>query len=223
VPGIPNLREGLRIVTGCLEIDMVGARMVPIAREYKHFKSNPDLNLPRRADMPDLFRQREPVHWYNRTPRETAWPAPWRVRSPDAWVAASSPPATWAECAALTRHADDYDPTVLKMVLLWLAGCITVALPGRQLGQRLSQQRTKSEVASPVVFGEQVQSDGDIRNYATWRKSSWSASNGNCVEVAALRPNLVGVRDSKEAGQGPVLVFDSAAWRSFIGSVKSGG
>lgn len=57
---------------------------------------------------------------------------------------------------------------------------------------------------------------------ASWRKSSWSASNGNCVEVAALRHDLVGVRDSKEVGQGPVLVFDGAAWRSFIESVKDG-
>jgi hypothetical protein len=74
-----------------------------------------------------------------------------------------------------------------------------------------------------VVFGEQVQSDGGIWDDATWRKSSWSASNGNCVEVATLRPNIVGVRDSKEAGQGPVLVFDDVAWRSFIDSVKVGG
>ena len=58
---------------------------------------------------------------------------------------------------------------------------------------------------------------------ALWRKSSWSACNGNCVEVAAFRPGLIGVRDSKEAGQGPVLVFDDVAWRSFIDSVKTGG
>ena len=57
---------------------------------------------------------------------------------------------------------------------------------------------------------------------AEWRKSTWSASNGNCVEVATLRHDLVGVRDSKEVGQGAVLVFDDATWRSFIESVKDG-
>jgi hypothetical protein len=57
---------------------------------------------------------------------------------------------------------------------------------------------------------------------APWRKSSRSASNGNCVEVAALHDQLVGVRDSRQVGQGPVLVFDGAAWRSFIDSVKNG-
>ena len=57
---------------------------------------------------------------------------------------------------------------------------------------------------------------------ALWRKSSWSASNGQCVEVAVLRQDLVGVRDSKELGQGPALVFDGVAWMSFIESVKRG-
>ena len=55
-----------------------------------------------------------------------------------------------------------------------------------------------------------------------WRKSSWSACNGNCVEVAVLHHGLIGVRDSKEDGQGPVLTFHGAAWRSFIDSVKNG-
>ena len=58
---------------------------------------------------------------------------------------------------------------------------------------------------------------------AVWRKSSWSSYNGNCVAVARLRDQLVGVRDTKEDGFGKVLVFDSAAWRSFTDSVKNGG
>jgi uncharacterized protein DUF397 len=57
---------------------------------------------------------------------------------------------------------------------------------------------------------------------ATWRKSSWSAHNGNCVEVAVLGGRLIGVRDTKDAGRGPVLCFADAAWRSFIEDMKNG-
>ena len=57
---------------------------------------------------------------------------------------------------------------------------------------------------------------------ATWRKSSWSTYNGNCVEVAELRRDLIGVRDTKDAGAGPVLLFSGAAWRSFVTRVKNG-
>jgi hypothetical protein len=52
---------------------------------------------------------------------------------------------------------------------------------------------------------------------ATWRKSSHSGSNGgNCVEVAPLSGARVAVRDSKQYGQGPVLIFGSKAWAAFI-------
>jgi hypothetical protein len=57
---------------------------------------------------------------------------------------------------------------------------------------------------------------------ARWFKSSWSASNGQCVEVAVLHQDLVGVRDSKESGQGSALIFDGPEWMSFIESVKRG-
>jgi Domain of unknown function (DUF397) len=57
---------------------------------------------------------------------------------------------------------------------------------------------------------------------AEWRKSSWSSFNGNCVEVACVPGELVGVRDTKDGGAGPVLVFPGDAWRSFLGRVKAG-
>lgn len=57
---------------------------------------------------------------------------------------------------------------------------------------------------------------------APWRKSSWSSYNGNCVEVAEVGAGWIGVRDSKDARLGPVLVFTEAAWRSFLDEVMNG-
>lgn len=55
---------------------------------------------------------------------------------------------------------------------------------------------------------------------ARWSKSSRSANNGACVEVA-FTPGLVATRDSKDP-TGPALVFDPAAWTAFVAAVKNG-
>lgn len=49
-----------------------------------------------------------------------------------------------------------------------------------------------------------------------WRKSSWSANNGACVEVA----DGPRVRDSIDP-DGPVLAFTAGAWRAFTAEVKA--
>lgn len=51
-----------------------------------------------------------------------------------------------------------------------------------------------------------------------WRKSSRSGSTGGeCVEVA-LGVEVVGVRDSKNAG--PTITVAPAAWRAFLASAR---
>lgn len=56
---------------------------------------------------------------------------------------------------------------------------------------------------------------------AAWRKSSYSGSQGNCVEVAGGLPSAVAVRDSKNPG-GPALVFTQDAWTAFIAQIRRG-
>ncbi|PKW18928.1 DUF397 domain-containing protein [Saccharopolyspora spinosa] len=54
---------------------------------------------------------------------------------------------------------------------------------------------------------------------AGWRKSSYSTNNGECVEVA-LADEVVGARDSKNPG-GPELWFGGARWGSFVAAIKA--
>jgi len=53
-----------------------------------------------------------------------------------------------------------------------------------------------------------------------WRKSSFSGSNGDCIEVAVLATGAyVGIRDSK-AITGPHLRFRPSAWTAFVADVR---
>ncbi|MFE9737095.1 DUF397 domain-containing protein [Streptomyces sp. NPDC006477] len=53
----------------------------------------------------------------------------------------------------------------------------------------------------------------------TWRSSSYSSGNGQCVEVGDGCPGSVPVRDSKTPA-GPRLFFAADVWGSFIGAVR---
>jgi hypothetical protein len=78
------------------------------------------------------------------------------------------------------------------------------------------------------------------RRHPAWRKSSYSSSQANCVEVAALgwrtsshstsQANCVqmalggpaiGVRDSKDP-DGPVLAVPSHPWSTFLRGLTTG-
>ena len=56
---------------------------------------------------------------------------------------------------------------------------------------------------------------------AIWVKSSFSFSNGNCVEVASLPGGEIGVRNSRDPG-GPVLMFMPGEWDAFVGRARRG-
>ena len=51
-----------------------------------------------------------------------------------------------------------------------------------------------------------------------WRKSSYSGSEANCVEVADAA-GLVKVRDTKDR-QGSALTVSTDAWRRFTTGIK---
>jgi hypothetical protein len=58
--------------------------------------------------------------------------------------------------------------------------------------------------------------------HAAWRKSTYSANQGECLEVADGVPRTVPVRDSKDP-HGPALLFPVPAWTAFVAVLKAGG
>jgi hypothetical protein len=55
----------------------------------------------------------------------------------------------------------------------------------------------------------------------TWKKSSLSGYQADCVEVAGLTGDTIRVRDSKNP-RGGVLNFTPGEWDAFLGGVRNG-
>jgi len=53
-----------------------------------------------------------------------------------------------------------------------------------------------------------------------WRKSSYSGDNGNCVELSAVSPGSIAIRDSKAPAH-HVLIFSSAQLADLLIRVRA--
>lgn len=60
------------------------------------------------------------------------------------------------------------------------------------------------------------------RKFTGWHKSTLSSAADNCVEVGVGDDGTVGVRDTKQHGEGPILVFTPDEWKAFLGGVRRG-
>ncbi|SEB68558.1 protein of unknown function [Streptomyces sp. 2224.1] len=83
----------------------------------------------------------------------------------------------------------------------------------------------KHQLSTPIWIKSSYSHDdgGNCVEVAlTWMKSSYSdRDGGDCIEVAPGTPDAVPVRDSKDP-QGPVLVFPTGGWTSFVAALKNG-
>jgi hypothetical protein len=62
---------------------------------------------------------------------------------------------------------------------------------------------------------------GNCVEVGAWRKASYSGSNGGgCVEVASTPSPAIAVRDSKNPG-GPRLAFTPERWQAFTDRLKN--
>ena len=69
-------------------------------------------------------------------------------------------------------------------------------------------------------MNEQPKASGDLAAL-TWRKSSYSSANGQCVEVARLAGGGWAVRNSREPEKEP-HIFTDGEFAAFRAGIKAG-
>lgn len=85
-----------------------------------------------------------------------------------------------------------------------------------------SHSMTNTDSPDPTrAKGDHMRADRPDLAGLTWRKSTLSADQGECVETARLPDRRVAVRHSKDPAGG-VLLYTPAEWRAFVGGVKRG-
>ncbi|MEU2871382.1 DUF397 domain-containing protein [Streptomyces olivoreticuli] len=55
---------------------------------------------------------------------------------------------------------------------------------------------------------------------SVWRKSSYSGTNNNCLECAALPDGRHAIRDTKDSRRRIAIHVTASAWQEFIDSQK---
>jgi hypothetical protein len=81
------------------------------------------------------------------------------------------------------------------------------------------------ESVKPFFKSSFSMNGGSCVEVGVWKKGAASVNNGACVEVAGLEQEagsmLIGVRDTKQHGKGPMLTYTPAEWEAFIAGVKA--
>jgi hypothetical protein len=76
-----------------------------------------------------------------------------------------------------------------------------------------------------MAQAREVGSDEDVlaggAGTSTWRKSTRSIGNGQCVEAARMADGRLAMRDSTDK-TGPVILLSQREWSDFLRKIKVG-